>query len=493
MSKNFLDQVRSDLAAKIIERAEAFAKMEAATAAATEESRSALTDEETAAFDEARTAVEGLDTEIEALEAREADLVKLAERARAVKDAPFTTIVQKDETPRDERSISLMGRTEARDAAMRIIDRNEKDRTVELDTRQKDRLDALLRTSNGNTEGKHIAERMLLTENDDYRSAFAKVLLGQGAALDADESRALGEFARWESRAAMSSTAAAGGHGVPVLIDPTIVLTTQGHPAVVLQSCRVETITTDEWKGVTSTGTTWSYDEEITEVSEDTPVTAQPTVEVWESRNFVGFSNRIGMDYPNFAAEIGRVIAEGYNDSLAYYTVLGSGSTQPFGIITALDANTNVEVVPTTDGALYGQDIGKVWTNLAERYRGNATWMMSADMAEEIAAFGSADYHAFQTSRLGDEVTQTLRGRPVKYSDYFPSFASSTGAANLLVVGDFRNYLFVQRAGMAMEYVPHTFGTSNPGRPTGERGWFSWARNGGDSINDLGFRLLQNQ
>jgi len=30
-------------------------------------------------------------------------------------------------------------------------------------------------------------------------------------------------------------------------------------------------------------------------------------------------------------------------------------------------------------------------------------------------------------------------------------------------------------------------------RPTGSRGWFAYARIGGNSVNDAGFRLLQNQ
>jgi predicted phage gp36 major capsid-like protein len=29
-------------------------------------------------------------------------------------------------------------------------------------------------------------------------------------------------------------------------------------------------------------------------------------------------------------------------------------------------------------------------------------------------------------------------------------------------------------------------------RPTGQRGWFAYARIGGNSVNDLGFRLLVN-
>jgi predicted phage gp36 major capsid-like protein len=45
---------------------------------------------------------------------------------------------------------------------------------------------------------------------------------------------------------------------------------------------------------------------------------------------------------------------------------------------------------------------------------------------------------------------------------------------------------------MSVEQVPHMFAT-NANLPSGQRGIFAWARNGGDMINDLGARLLQNQ
>jgi predicted phage gp36 major capsid-like protein len=53
----------------------------------------------------------------------------------------------------------------------------------------------------------------------------------------------------------------------------------------------------------------------------------------------------------------------------------------------------------------------------------------------------------------------------------------TTGAANILVVGDFSNYLIAQRAGMSVEQVPLVIGSSGQ-RPTGQRGMFAWARNG---------------
>jgi HK97 family phage major capsid protein len=60
---------------------------------------------------------------------------------------------------------------------------------------------------------------------------------------------------------------------------------------------------------------------------------------------------------------------------------------------------------------------------------------------------------------------------------------------NLAVVGDFSNYLIAMRAGMNVELVPTLFDQAT-GRPSGQRGWFAWARVGGDAIVHAGFRLI---
>ena len=44
----------------------------------------------------------------------------------------------------------------------------------------------------------------------------------------------------------------AGGYGVPVLIDPSIILTSGAGAAPILDVCRVARVTTNQWKGVSS-------------------------------------------------------------------------------------------------------------------------------------------------------------------------------------------------------------------------------------------------
>lgn len=262
-----------------------------------------------------------------------------------------------------------------------------------------------------------------------------------------------------------------------------------------MKVARTVQITNNIWKGVSSAGMSWSWDEEASEVSDDSPTLAQPTVTAWMARGFIPHSIEVGMDYPGFAMEMGKLIDQGYLDLLASATAVGSGTSQPWGIFTALDANTNVEVVVTTDGSFGGVDVFKVWNALPERWRSRATWVMSVSVESAIRQFAAAagSSSAYFTVDLTADGLTRINGRPTIVTDYAPAlFTASTPASNVLVVGDFTNYLIAQRAGMTVEQVPHLFGLTN-NRPTGQRGWFCWARTGADSVNDLGFRLLQQQ
>jgi HK97 family phage major capsid protein len=377
---------------------------------------------------------------------------------------------------------------EARDKALKALE--SRDLTGHLEDRQKEHMERLFRTRSRNTDGGALARRLLVTESEAYRSAFMKVVTKTQPVLTPEEARALQAFD--EIRAMSIGTDASGGFGVPVLIDPTIILTGQGSPNYFFQLARVETITTDEWKGVSSAGVSWSFDAEAAEVSDDAPTLAQPNVVTKKAQGFIPYSIEVGMDYPGFAAEMATLLAEGYNELVTEKLTTGSASDDPTGIVTALDANTNVEVTPTTDGAFGAVDLYKLWDNLPIKYRmkDSCAWMASTDVVNEIRNFGTTLGSNF-TVDLTDESIPRLFGRRFFQNDFMADFTGTTGAANLLVVGDWTNFLIAQRAGMSVELVPHLLGSNR--RPSGQRGWYAWARIGSDSVNDLGFRLLQNQ
>lgn len=432
---------------------------------------------------------EELTAALESFEARKAELVELEARAARIEAAKAAaterhagidspTILKRVEPAALDLRTATRG--ELRDAALKVLETEGRGLAVH----QEDHVDGLLRTKNAYTDGGLIAKRMLITESDAYRSAFAKAISQPVPAFDADEVRAINEF-----RAASEGVDTAGGFGVPVLIDPSIILTSGAAAAPVLNLARVITITTDEWKGVSSAGVSWSYDGEGVEVSDDAPTLAQPTVPVYTARGFIPFSAELGADYVGFAAEMRALLDQGYINLVADKTINGTGSSQPTGIFVAA-SNATSQVVVTTDGQFGAVDLLKIWKALPERYKGNAAWIMSPDVENEIRILGNSN-EAYYTVNLAAGGIGTLFGRPIYTTDYAPEFTGTTGVAGLTVVGDFSNFVVAQRAGMSVELIPHLFGTTNA-RPTNERGFFATARHGFDSVNDNAFRLLQN-
>jgi HK97 family phage major capsid protein len=381
---------------------------------------------------------------------------------------------------------------EVRSKALSTLD--DDDATAHLSDEAKVRASQLIRASTKDTNGAVIASRLLLTENKHYREAFMRLVTSPTPVLSVEQARALQAFE--EFRSMSIGTDSAGGFGVPVLIDPTIILTAQGHPNDILGLARVETITNDVWKGVSSAGVTWKFRAEATATTDGSPTLAQPTVPTYKADGYIPYSIEVGMDYPGFAMEMERLLGSGYVELLVEKLTTGSGSDEPTGIETALDANTNVEVATTTAGTISAGDINGLWAALPIRYRNPAiamrtAWMSHTGVNGDIQQLGTDAGSAF-TVNFTEEGVTILKGRRMFENDYLDDLPSGTAAANLLIVGDWANFVVAQRAGMSIELVPHVFDVTN-NRPTGERAWYAWARAGSDSVNDLGFRLLQNK
>ncbi len=377
---------------------------------------------------------------------------------------------------------------ELRDAALRRLD--DKFDTAHMTS---DQIGQVERSVRRNTD---IAARILVTETEDYRNAWMKLMTRQNPMLSDGERHAV---MAWEEYRAMSeNTTTAGGYGIPVFIDPSIILTAQESENPFLTIARQSDVNTNVWKGVTSAGVSWSFQTEGATVSDNSPTLAQPSVTVHMARGFIPFSIEVGQDYPAFADEMSRLLMAGYDELLVDKFTRGSGTGEPRGILTALSANTNVRVTVATNGTNFNVgDPGKVWKALPQKYRRRSSWLMSIGVNNALRALGTADNWNAQTVQLPDEWLNVLYNKPVYESPYMPDVTTSTSNTDgLAVVGDFQNYVIARRGGIETEYIPQLFqqvtAGSGPAVPTGQRGWFAHARIGGNSVNDLGFRLLVN-
>jgi predicted phage gp36 major capsid-like protein len=67
---------------------------------------------------------------------------------------------------------------------------------------------------------------------------------------------------------------------------------------------------------------------------------------------------------------------------------------------------------------------------------------------------------------------------------------SITSGSQVLIQGDYRQFLIVDRVGMGIELVPHLFGPTNR-YPTGQRGILAIWFNNSQVLVPNAFRLLQ--
>lgn len=360
---------------------------------------------------------------------------------------------------------------------------------------QLERISKVLRTKNGDLDGQLLSAYLLATSAPAYRSAFQKATGSLHPVFEGEEGRAVSEVQALQ-RAMSVGTNGAGGFAVPVVIDPTIIMTAQGSQNPILARARVETITNNVWKGLASAGTTWKFDAEAAPSNDNSPTIAQPVVPAYRADGFIPFSIEIGQDWPGFAEDMSMMLARGYDELLADKLTNGTGANIPTGLLTRLLAQTTPQVwTPTTTAAVVStNDIYKMWARLPQRHRGKTTtnWMSSTGVQSAIRQLGSVD------PNFGIGIMQgpmpTLLGHDFPMNDYMGDIPTTpaTAATNLAVVGDFKGYLVAQRAGMSIEFVPMLFDATN-NRPTGQRGWFAYARVGADVVDPTAFQLLVNK
>lgn len=437
--------------------------------------------------EDAQTSWDDLESELKFRE-QETRAFERAERLRASREKWSSTQFSPTQDPFSEDPRSLTGRA-VYDRSMAVVDSSMGGRHLRDD--QKSHVQKLLRTMTGDTNGELVGRLLLATENPHYRSAFQKVAASSSPVFTPEESRAI-EQVQLIKRAMSIGVDASGGFAVPVLIDPTIILTAQGSENDILRLARVETITNDTWRGLSSAGVTWSFKQEAAAATDNSPTVAQPSVPTHRADGFIPFSIEIGMDWPGFAEQMSGLLSEGYDELLAEKLTSGSGSDEPDGLVAALDATTNpANIELATSGVIAASDIYGMWNALPQKYRRRAStaWLSSTDVQNTIRQLGTTDPNF--TVDITQEAIPRLFGREYPMNDFMQDDPTGTGTQPLLVVGDFQGYLVAQRAGMTVEFIPMLFDVTN-NRPTGQRGWFAWARVGADVINPAAFRLLTN-
>lgn len=333
-------------------------------------------------------------------------------------------------------------------------------------------------------EGGKLSKQCLLTSSPAYTRAWSKMAVNpHGAMLTPEEQRAVDEVR------AMSLTDNAGGYLVPFQLDPTVIITSAGSRNDIRQFARTVVATGDKWHGVSSGAVSWSWDSEGAEVSDDATTFAQPVVDIFKAAGFVPISIEALQDEANVTAEVAKLLAFGKDSLEATAFISGNGTSQPKGIITALDG-TAAEIAPTTAETFALADVYKTYDAVPARHRGNGSWLANNLIYSKIRQFDTSG-GAGLWETVGNGRPANLLGRPVGEAEAMDgAFDAAATADNfVLLFGDLSNYVIADRIGMAVEFIPHLFHTSN-NRPSGSRGWYAHYRVGANVVDAGAFALL---
>lgn len=367
--------------------------------------------------------------------------------------------------------------TAVRDRALRAVERNRDALSAEAG----DRLDVLLRRRDETgLDARYIAA----VAEPAYNTAFGKMLMhGSMAPLrfTSEEQAAVQEVnSAEEMRTTLQvGSGAAGGFAVPFTLDPTIVLTSAGAQCAVRNFARVETISTDQWKGVSSAGVTAAFAAELTEASDNAPVLAQPTADSAKAQAFIPYSIEIGQDWGALEREMGKLLADAKDTLEATEFLTGNGVDRPLGIISG--ATTTLSGLSTTFAVA---DIYALMQAVPARFQDRmavAANPITFDNAYRLVGGGSTEPPVLPT-REGP-----ILGR--RKFEWSTMATYPTATARIMIAGDWSYFLIADRVGMTIELVPHLFGASNR-FPIGARGLYAYWRTATTVLSANAFRVL---
>lgn len=362
---------------------------------------------------------------------------------------------------------------ELRDRAMHAIERQQYPHLGREASKEDMQANVQNLLDNVDDDNATLARRILTAGHPEYENAFFKKLTGRQ--LSASENNVM------ERAALLTATA---GYAMPIALDPTVVLTSNGAVNPIRDLARVVQIAGKTWNGVNSAGITASYDAEQAEVSEDTPTLTQPTVTVLKAAAFVPFSIEAEA-WSDIRNELTVEMRDAKDVLEANKFTLGTGTAEPTGFMRA----TNLATTAAT-ATIALADIDTLMDALPPRFQSNAALLGSRKFFSKVRQLARTAGVNDQWPNVAPPHPGVINGAPAYQASDIVS-TLTTSAALVAAYGDFnRGFVIVDRVGMSVEYIPHLFHTSN-NRPSGTRGLYSYWMNNSIIRSEEALRLLK--
>jgi len=335
-----------------------------------------------------------------------------------------------------------------------------------------------------------IARHALLTGTDDYVDAFRQYL-----------NDPMGEGLRAAQRSLTLGTAS-GGFLLPYVLDPTIVLTSDGSTNPYRVMAEIKNTTSNAWQGVNSAGVQMGWLDEGGQATDNTPTAGQIQIFPKKAAAWVIASFEANAD-TNFADQLPRLLADAKDILEETAFARGTGGTgnagQPRGVLTALGTAQRVlSAVGSGTAAFTGtavgvQDVYNLNAALGPRFRMSPSvgWVANITNLNRIRALDQYGGGSFWAN-LGQGLPATLLDKQIKES---PSLTQTPGTGTAItaataIFGDWSKFYIVDRIGSTMLFDPLLKGAGTANMPTGNQGWFYYWRVGADVATPNAFRWM---
>jgi HK97 family phage major capsid protein len=332
-----------------------------------------------------------------------------------------------------------------------------------------------------------VAEHITLLSDERYIQGFGQYCRGGWGQVSSDIVGYCRGLNTDSERAMAEASPGGGGYMVPPYLDPALILTNVGISSPFRELSTIKTITTQVYKGISSAGVTAEWAAEAAEMADASPTVAQPTITPYRGDAYVQASFEM-LEDTSLATDLAGLFADARDRLEGAAFAVGTGSTQPFGVVTSVAAVTTSRVAAQTAGAFGVVDVFALDNALPQRWRANASFVANRailNLARQFAMGTGTATGAFWVD-LGPNVGSTMLGYRVRESSAMA--ASVSTSSNTLLIGDFSQYYVVDRIGLSVVYLPLVLGANR--RPTGEVGWACFWRTGGAPVNNDAFRVL---
>jgi HK97 family phage major capsid protein len=338
-------------------------------------------------------------------------------------------------------------------------------------------------------DGDPQAARLVVALSDpNYLRAYTHVMRDPfaGAASWTEPQRVAMERVRTSVRAAMTVATGSLGWAIPLVLDPTVVLTNSGSKNPWRRVATNKRTTAVTWNGVTSTGSSAAWAGEGVAIADSSPSLVQLLATPQKAATFIfGSWEAIGVmgeganetgDVESWAQQLPKFFADA-QDALevgTFATGAGTGSI-PQGFLTFQGTATDSTVAATAARA--ASDITGLMEAVLPRFRGdgaNNAFLASLTWIDKYRLTGM-----FGTGSLVPVVSDDS-GAPRSFSTPWlecSALATGTAAATRAVLyGDWSQMYIVDRWPGFTLYEPWITGTgAAANQPTGQAGWlYAW-------------------